>query len=77
MIWLPILPKNERCYCLNIPMTLEREVSWRASLERLNPDVGYIRQNCALICPEVNQAISNDRTMRRLTNGWIITESLL
>lgn len=48
------LAQHGRCYYLNIPMKLDGKVSWRASLERLNPDGGYTVQNCALICLETN-----------------------
>lgn len=45
-----------RCYYLNMPMKLDGKVSWRASLERINQDVGYTLENCVLACLEVNIA---------------------
>ena len=47
------LKQNGRCYYSNIPMNYDKK-DWKLSLERLNPDKGYIKDNIVLCCQEFN-----------------------
>jgi len=46
--------QSGKCYYSNIPMILKRFSNWQCSLERLNPKMGYILCNVALVCLEFN-----------------------
>ena len=41
------------CYYSGIPMNIERN-DYKMSLERLNPELGYIKENIAFVCSELN-----------------------
>ena len=41
-----------KCYYLGVPLVFHRYSDWQCSLERLNPDLGYIVGNVALIAGE-------------------------
>ena len=43
-----------RCEYSNIPMSLKQCFDWSLSIERLNNDKPYIRENIALVCAEFN-----------------------
>ena len=43
-----------RCEYSNIPMSLSQCYDWSLSIERLNNDKPYIRENIALVCAEFN-----------------------
>lgn len=45
--------QNGICYYSNIPMNFNKNI-WKVSLERLNPNIGYITNNIALCCIEFN-----------------------
>ena len=42
-------------YYSNLPMNFDRN-DWKISLERINPKIGYIKDNIALICLELNHS---------------------
>jgi hypothetical protein len=46
-----------RCYYLNIPLSMDTCSEWRCSLERLDDDKGYTKNNCVLVCHEVNHGL--------------------
>ena len=43
-----------KCYYTNIPMVLQTKSDWKCSLERLDPNKGYIEGNVALVVFEMN-----------------------
>ena len=43
-----------RCEYSNIPMSLKQCFDWSLSIERLDNDIGYTRENIVLICAEFN-----------------------
>lgn len=45
--------QDGKCYYSNIPMKYDQH-EWRVSLERLNPEMGYIKENVVLTCIEFN-----------------------
>lgn len=45
--------QDGKCYYSNIPMNYD-QYNWRVSLERLNPNQGYIKDNVVLTCIEFN-----------------------
>jgi hypothetical protein len=45
--------QNSKCYYSNIPMNYNKH-EWKVSLERLNQDLGYIKDNVVLCCLEFN-----------------------
>lgn len=49
-----------RCYYCQIPMVFKPNNDWMCSLKRLEPSLGYITDNVALICTEFN---TPDKTM--------------
>ena len=44
------------CHYSNLPMITQVNRNWKCSLERLDPDKGYIRGNVVLCCSEFNNA---------------------
>lgn len=44
------------CAYSGLPMSTKRSSNWKASCERINPDLGYIKSNIILICLEFNVA---------------------
>ena len=46
-----------KCYYSKIPLSLRSYSDWQCSLERLNPGLGYSRDNVALIALEFNTAV--------------------
>lgn len=48
--------QNGLCYYSNIPMNTDKR-EWRMSLERLNPQRGYHKNNCVLCCLEFNGCV--------------------
>lgn len=47
-----LIKQNGKCYYSNIQLSLNQSSDWQCSLERLNPDYGYIKSNVALIALE-------------------------
>ena len=47
--------QNGVCFYSNLPMNYNRN-EWKISLERINPKIGYIKGNIALICLELNHS---------------------
>jgi len=45
-----------RCAYLDIPLSFETGADWHASLERVDRDKGYSRENCRWVAGEVNTA---------------------
>lgn len=45
------------CYYSGITLSLRRNSNWQCSLERLNPELGYIKKNIALICLEFQSQV--------------------
>lgn len=45
------------CYFSNIPMEHKTNTEWKASIERLNNDKGYIESNVVLVCYEFNHVL--------------------
>ena len=43
-----------RCEYSNIPMSLKQCFDWSLSIERLDNDIGYTRENILLVCAEFN-----------------------
>lgn len=48
--------QNGLCYYSNIKLSLKRYSDWQCSLERIDPNRGYIIDNIALACGEFNGA---------------------
>jgi hypothetical protein len=46
------IQQNDKCYYSGIELSYEMYSNWQTSLERLNPLLGYINTNIALICLE-------------------------
>ena len=49
-----ILSQNGRCHYSSIPLVFASGSDWMCSIERLNNDIGYIKDNIVLICNEFN-----------------------
>jgi hypothetical protein len=47
------IKQNGKCYYSNIPMNYNK-YEWKVSIERLNPKLGYIKDNVVLCCTEFN-----------------------
>lgn len=45
------------CFYTGMIMNLVPHSDWRASVERINPEKGYTRENTVLICAEFNSAV--------------------
>lgn len=43
-----------KCFYSSISMECKSNSNWKCSIERLNPDKGYIKTNVALVCHEFN-----------------------
>ena len=54
--------QNYRCFYSGMPMIFVQGAHWRASLERLNNNVGYIPSNIVLVCLEFNGVKQFNRT---------------
>lgn len=50
-----------RCFYSDIPMTWEKKSDWMVSLERKNPEKSYTRENCCLVCSELNGQVQLNR----------------
>eukprot|EP00440_Ansanella_granifera_P062643 gb/GFBE01067923.1/.p1 GENE.gb/GFBE01067923.1/~~gb/GFBE01067923.1/.p1 ORF type:complete len:489 (+),score=33.77 gb/GFBE01067923.1/:1-1467(+) len=62
MLW----NQSGRCYYSGVPLRYcEAHVDWRMSLERLNNDDGYTRDNCVLIAWEFN---TSDQSRNKATS---------
>lgn len=48
--------QNGLCYYSKVKLNLNFKSDWQCSIERLNPDIGYIKENVALIALEFNTA---------------------
>ena len=48
--------ENELCYYSNIKLSFKKYSDWQCSLERIDPNRGYIIDNIALVCGEFNGA---------------------
>jgi len=48
--------QNGLCYYSGIPMKTKQFSSWQCSLERLNPSLGYTKENIVLCCCELNDS---------------------
>jgi len=52
---LELIKKQKgRCFYSNIPLSFKPMTSWKCSIERLNENKGYIKDNVCLICSEFN-----------------------
>ena len=58
--------QNGLCWYSNIPMIPYTLHNWQCSLERKNPEFGYIRSNIVLVCLEFNGPITwaNDKIIK-------------
>lgn len=48
------------CYYTGMSMILESHSDWRGSVERLDPELGYTKENTVLICAEFNSSVQWD-----------------
>lgn len=48
--------QNGLCYYSKVQLNFKVKSDWQCSIERLNPDIGYIKENVALIALEFNTA---------------------
>jgi len=51
-----ILSQNGRCHYSSIPLVFSSGSDWMCSIERLNNDIGYVKDNVVLICNEFNSS---------------------
>ena len=49
-----LVQQNGQCYYSGLPLIFAPKSDWQASLERVDPKVGYTKQNTVLICWEFN-----------------------
>ena len=49
--------QNGKCFYSKIKMSIKQNTDWQCSLERIDPDKGYIVDNVALCCQEFNGAV--------------------
>lgn len=64
-----------RCTYSNIPMSFGSclDNNWTCSLERRNPDIGYVPDNVCFICAEFNTSIRLTTSLEVQGNsGWCI-----
>lgn len=57
------------CYYSGIPMVLKTNTEWKCSVERLDPDEGYVPGNVVLCCQELNgrAQLSSQKMLMLLT----------
>jgi hypothetical protein len=51
-----ILSQKGRCYYSSIPLVYAIKSDWMCSIERLDNEVGYVKNNTVLICNEFNSS---------------------
>lgn len=61
-----LLEQQGRCYYSQMALSFTPNSKWRMSIERLDPNKGYVSDNIALICVEFN---STDTTASRKYTG--------
>ena len=49
-----LVRQNGQCYYSGLPMVFVPKSEWQASLERIDPKIGYTKKNVVLICWEFN-----------------------
>lgn len=55
MLTNKIMRQNGRCFYSNVPLQYgDNGTEWRATIERLNPNLDYSDENTALVCHEFN-----------------------
>lgn len=49
-----IIEQHGKCYYSDIPLVFKEHSEWMCSIERINNEIGYTKENIVLVCSEFN-----------------------
>jgi hypothetical protein len=71
--------QNNLCYISKQPLVFRQRSEWQASIERINNELDYSKENCCLICLEFNTAAqwTRDKLIHAVTTTDTVSEEEL